>query len=64
MSCYCIKAAVRNKLNSPPHSPPRPVDVRETLEYKKALALQLWMEEQQAIYKTQQEALYKAQVAF
>jgi hypothetical protein len=36
-------------------SPPQksPVDVRETPEYKKALELQLWMEEQQALYKAQ-----------
>ena len=28
-------------------------DVRETLEYKKAMELQLWMEEQKALYKAQ-----------
>ena len=28
-------------------------DVRETLEYKKALELQIWLEEQQAFYKGQ-----------
>jgi hypothetical protein len=27
--------------------------MRETPEYKKALELQLWMEEQQALYKAQ-----------
>ena len=31
----------------------QPVNVRETLEYKKAMELQLWLEEQQALYKTQ-----------
>jgi len=31
----------------------QPVDVRDTLEYKKAMELQLWMEEQKALYKAQ-----------
>jgi len=33
------------------------VDVRETLEYKKAMELQLWLEEQQTMYKAQVHTL-------
>ena len=49
---YLLQAAVFDvRAPSPPHK--KPVDMRETLEYKKALELQLWMEEQQALYKAQ-----------
>lgn len=44
--CYCQVPPVNN-------SNQQTVDVRETLEYKKAMELQLWLEEQQMLYKTQ-----------
>ena len=36
-----------------PHSPQRPVEPRETREYKAAMELELWKEQQESLFEKQ-----------